>query len=372
MAQIPLVDLKAQYSAHRTEFDNAIKECINKSSFIGGEDHGLFAEEFADYCGGGYVALCGSGTDALTLAIIGILGPGNGSEEIITVSFTFIATIEAIVNAGYKPVMVDIKKDCFTMDVNALKKYISPNTRAILPVHLYGQMAIMDQIMKIAGENSLKVIEDAAQAHGSKWLGMGPGGWGDAACFSFFPGKNLGALGDGGAIFTKHKELAKKINMRLNHGRSDKYKHEFLGVNSRLDGLQAALLRVKLRYLNDWNLARIQIADWYRENLSGTDRITLPEVRPGGDHVYHQFILRLADRDKIINEFAKTDINVGIHYPIPCHKQPACSHYVDSDTSLSNSEEASAEVLSLPIFPEMTQTQVNIVSSTLLKILTCI
>jgi len=370
LQKIPLVDLRAQYLSHRDEFDRAVADCLLTSSFINGRDHSAFAEEFADWCGGGFVVLCGNGTDALTLALIELLGRGNGTGEIITVAHTFIATAEAISNAGYRPVFVDIEPATYVMDPTSVKQAISPLTRALVPVHLYGQMAPMEQLMEIAATHGLKVVEDAAQAHGATWRGKPAGHWGNAACFSFYPGKNLGAWGDGGAVFTRNQALAARIAMRANHGRKDKYLHEFEGLNSRLDGLQAAILRVKLRYLDSWTAARRRIAGWYNKRLAGLAGVQRPEVHPYAGHVFHLYVIEVDERDRILTELKKQGIDAGVHYPIPLHRQPAYAHLGYSVNALPVSSRAASRVLSLPLYPELTEAQVNRVVEALAASLT--
>lgn len=368
MTNIPLVDLRAQYRDHRDEFDAALERCVASSSFIGGPDHEAFGEEFADFCGGGHVALCGNGTDALYLALVEILGQGDGSGEVITVSYTFIATAEAITLAGYRPVFVDIDPDTCLMDVSQIEKAIASRTRALIPVHLYGQMVPMDRLMEIARRHGLPVIEDAAQAHGATWQGKGPGQWGDAACFSFYPAKNLGAWGDGGAVFSRDKELAERIRMRSNHGRTAKYEHAFEGTNSRLDGLQAAILRVKLRRLRQWNEARRRIAGWYDELLDDACHIQRPVTRPEAEHVFHLYVVQVDNRDEVLRQLRECGIGAGIHYPIPLHEQTAYRHLGLAPESLPRTHEVAQRVLSLPIFPEMTHQQVQRVVEVLLEI----
>lgn len=374
MTGIPLVDLRAQYRAHREEFNRAVTRCAESARFIGGEEHEAFAAEFADYCGGGHVAPCGNGTDALTLAIIGLLGPGDGTAEIITVSHTFIATVEAIVNAGYRPRLVDIDPATYCMDPDSLAAAVGNDTRAVVPVHLYGRMAPMDAIMAIAGKNGLAVIEDAAQAHGAAWKGKGPGQWGDAACFSFYPGKNLGAWGDGGAVFTRNSALAGRVAMYADHGRSGKYRHEFLAVNSRLDSIQAAILRVKLRHLKDWTEARNRVAAWYGERLAGLPGVTTPAASTNdGDarHVYHLYVVRLMgkdrDRDGVLEKLREMGIGAGVHYPLPVHEQPALSHLGMAPGDLPETHKAAGEIISLPMYPELTEDQVGRVAAALRK-----
>ena len=359
--KIPLVDLSTQYQAHQAEFDAAISRCVASTSFIGGSDHRAFAEEFANFCGGGHVALCGNGTDALYLALVEILGQGDGTSEVITVSHTFIATSEAITLAGYRPVFVDIDPDTCVMDISGVEKAINPLTRAILPVHLYGQMVSMDRLISIAQRHNLPVIEDAAQAHGATWQGKGPGQWGDAACFSFYPGKNLGAWGDGGAVFTRNQDLANRIRMRANHGRAAKYEHFFEGTNSRLDGLQAAILRVKLRYLEESNQTRRQIASWYDQGLESVPQVQKPVTRPEAEHVFHLYVIQIDNRDRILEHLQHSGIGAGVHYPIPLHQQPAYTYLGLAPDSLPTTHTVAQRVLSLPIYPEMTKSQVEIV-----------
>lgn len=362
--KIPLVDLRIQYETNKEEFDEAINSCLEGSSFIGGPDHRAFSEEFSRFCGGGYTALCGSGTDALDLAILELLGKGDGNEEIITVSHTFIATAEAITMAGYKPIFVDIDSETYLMDPSLIEQAITSRTRAVLPVHIYGQMAEMDKIRSISKKHGLKVIEDAAQAHGAKWKGKGPGSWGDVACFSFYPGKNIGAWGDGGAVFSKNREITENIKMRANHGRRSKYKHEFEGVNSRLDGIQAAILRVKLHHLEKWTQMRRRAANWYRELLEEIPEIDLPYENPDAKHVYHLFVVKVENREHILEGLNKKGIGAGIHYPIPLHLQPAYTYLNYSSECLPVTEEITKKIISLPIYPEITFEQIERITST--------
>ena len=365
--KIPLVDLGAQYKAHREEFDTALSQCLERTSFIGGPDHAALATEFADWCGGGYAALVGNGTDALVLAIRELLGQGDGTGEVITVSHTFIATTEAIVAAGYRPVLVDIDPDTMLMNLDVLESVIGPETKAVVPVHLYGQMVDMNRLSEFAARHGLKVIEDAAQAHGATWRDERPGALSDAATFSFYPGKNLGAWGDAGAIYTRNADLAERITARANHGRQDKYLHQFEGVNSRLDGLQAAILRVKLRHIDAWNAARRCVAGWYDELLAGHNSIRLPKTRPEAEHVFHLYVVQLEERDKVRQYLNDNGIGAGVHYPVPLHEQPALAYLGISPEDLPVTSKAGKTVLSLPIFPEMTQAQAERVAATLIK-----
>ena len=365
MNKIPLVDLKAQYHAYKQEFDEAIQACLEHTSFIGGPDHEAFTHKFAEFCGGGYVVPTANGTDAITLALVELLGQGNGSDEIITVSHTFIATTEAISSAGYKPVMVDIDPHTYLMDVSKVEAAINPHTKAILPVHLYGQMVDMQALMAVAQRYQLVVLEDAAQAHGASFMGRSPGHWSGTATFSFYPGKNLGAYGDAGAIFTVDADLASRILQRANHGRIDKYLHLFEGVSSRLDGLQAAVLRVKLRYLADWNTSRRRAAGWYNQLLSGTPGITTPTVHPQAVHVYHIYPVLVENRDEILKQLHEDGIGAGVHYPVPLHEQPAYAHLNIAPEALPVSHRVGRTELSLPIYPELTFEQAEYVADCL-------
>jgi len=281
---------------------------------------------------------------------------------VITVSNTFIATAEAITAAGYRPVFVDVLPGTQVMDPDALSRAIGPNTRAIVPVHLYGQMAPMDAIMALAQKHGLKVVEDAAQAHGASWKGKGPGQWGDAATFSFFPGKNLGAWGDGGAIFARDAGVAKRARMRANHGRTDKYLHEFEGRNSRLDGLHAAILRVKLRHLPEWNKARRQVAGWYDELLAGNS-IVGPTTHRDATHVFHLYVVRTRGRAELVKALDAAGIGTLIHYPIPPHLQQAYADLGLPRGSYPLAETLADTVLSLPIGPHVSAEAVDEVAA---------
>jgi dTDP-4-amino-4,6-dideoxygalactose transaminase len=356
---IPLVDLHAQYTAHRDEFDAALRGCLERTSFIGGPDHEAFRKNFARWCGDGAAALVGNGTDALVLALIELLGTGDGSGEVITVSHTFIATSEAIKQAGYRTVFVDIDPDTYLMDLDALEAAIGPRTRAVLVVHLYGQMPDMARLRRIADRHSVAVVEDAAQAHGARYDGVAPGMLGDAACFSFYPGKNLGCWGDGGAVFSRDAELIRRIEMRANHGRLEKYLHQFEGLNSRLDGLQAAILDAKLRHIDKWNEARQRVAAWYDQLLAGRSGIKTPAVDPKANHVFHLYVVEVDDRDAVKERLNKAGIGAGIHYPVPLHMQPAFTHMGHAEDDFPATARAAARVLSLPIYPEITRAQVE-------------
>lgn len=352
---IPLVDLRAQYDSIQSEVEVAIQSVIAHSAFIGGEEVRQFEAEFAAYCGAKACVGVANGTDALylTLRALGV-GPG---EEVITVAHTFIATAEAISSTGARPVFVDIREDTLLMDPGLLETAITPRTRVIIPVHLYGQPCEMDRILEIAQRHGLKVIEDAAQAHGARWLGRRVGSLGDAACFSFYPGKNLGAYGDGGAVVSPDEDLIRHIRMLANHGRREKYIHDMVGVNSRLDGLQAAILRVKLRHLDEWNAARRRHAARYLDALRGSD-LGLPTVHPDSEPVWHLFVVRVPERERLQTQLKAQGIETGVHYPLPAHQQPAYRHLEIPTGTLPVTEKAAAEVLSLPMYSELTESEV--------------
>ncbi|HEU4765953.1 MAG TPA: DegT/DnrJ/EryC1/StrS family aminotransferase [Pyrinomonadaceae bacterium] len=352
---IPLVGLFDQYQTIKSEVDAAIENIIAKSAFVGGEEVRNFEKEFAAYCEAKACVGVGNGTDALYLTLRA-LGIGAG-DEVITVAHTFIATSEAISMTGATPIFIDVTDDTMLMDPALIEAAITPRTKALIPVHLYGQSCDMDAIMEIARKHGLKVVEDAAQAHGGRWRGQRVGSIGDAATFSFYPGKNLGAFGDGGAVVSQDAGLIERIRMVANHGRLEKYTHKMEGVNSRLDGLQAAILRVKLRYLDEWNARRRQIADAYMDQL--TDRgIALPTVHENAEPVWHLFVIRLAERERLASLLKEEGIATGIHYPVPLHQQPAYEDRAAS-YSLPATERAAQEVLSLPMYPELTQEQIE-------------
>jgi len=360
--KIPFVDLHAQYASIKADIDAAMQRVVDRTAFIGGEDLKKFEAEFAVFCTAKVCVGCGNGTDALYLALRA-LDVGRG-DEVITVSHTFIATTEAISQTGAKPVFVDIREDTMLMDPDKIEAAITPRTKAIVAVHLYGQPCEMDRIMEIARRHGLKVVEDAAQAHGARWKGQRTGILGDVACFSFYPGKNLGAYGDGGAVAGNNETLLKKVKMLANHGRLEKYLHEIEGVNSRLDGLQAAILRVKLPHLDKWNEARQQHAAQYLSLLRGGDMV-LPSIHPDADPVWHLFVVRLADREKVQAKLKQQGIDTGVHYPVPLHLQPAYAYLKLPKGSLPITEKVSAQILSLPMYAEMTEEMVSTVVNAL-------
>jgi dTDP-4-amino-4,6-dideoxygalactose transaminase len=353
---IPLVGLFDQYQTIKSEIDAAIENIITKSAFIGGEEVRRFESEFAAFCEARACVGVGNGTDALylTLRALGI-GPG---DEVITVAHTFIATSEAISMTGASPIFIDITEDTMLMNPALIEPAITPRTKAIVPVHLYGQSCDMDTIMEIARRHGLKVVEDAAQAHGGKWRGQRVGSIGDAATFSFYPGKNLGAFGDAGAVVSQDEALIEKIRMLANHGRLEKYTHKMEGVNSRLDGLQAAILRVKLRHLDGWNRKRRAHADFYLESLSQSE--ARPQaVNPNAEPVWHLFVVRVQDREALQQRLKDAGIATGVHYPVPLHVQPAYESRQIPLGSLPVTEAAASEVVSLPMYPELSQEQLE-------------
>jgi dTDP-4-amino-4,6-dideoxygalactose transaminase len=354
---IPLVDLAAQYKSIKEEIDEAISDVIASSAFVGGRYVEAFEKSFASFCSARHCISVGNGTDALFIALK-MLGVGPG-DEVITAANSFIATSEAITLTGAKVVFVDINPDTYNIDVSKIEAKVNGNTKAIIPVHLYGQPADMAPIAEIAKEYGLKVVEDAAQAHGARYNGHPVGTLGDVACFSFYPGKNLGAYGDGGAIITNSDELALKARMFANHGRVEKYNHEVEGVNSRLDGLQAAVLDVKLRHLPEWNEARRRNARLYGDHLKDAG-LTLPQEINDVEPVYHLYVVRVraADRQSLQDFLKRNGISTGIHYPIALPNLKAYSYLNHSDSDFPEATAASQEILSLPMFPELEEPQI--------------
>ncbi len=363
---INLVDLKAQYLSIKDEVDAAISRVIGNTAFILGREAAEFEREFAAYCGVGHAVGCGNGTDALELAYEALgIGPGS---EIITVAHTFIATAEAAVRAGAKPVFVDVRDDTLLMDVSKVEAAITDRTAAIVPVHLYGQCADMDPILDIARRRGIRVVEDAAQAHGAEYKGRRAGSMGDAAAFSFYPGKNLGAYGDAGAVATNDPALDARIRKARDHGSASKYDHEFAGRNSRLDGIQAAVLRVKLKRLDAWTEARRAAAARYDallKDLFESGRIRRVAESPDCRHVYHLYVIRVPDRDGVLEKLNAAGIRAGMHYPVPLHMQKAFAWLGVPKGSLPVTEKAAAEVLSLPLYPELTEGQARRVAEAL-------
>ncbi len=363
---IPLVDLRAQYDAIRDEITEAVSAVIENSAFIGGRHVLDFENSFARFCGVRHAAGVGSGTSALKLALEGLgVGPG---DEVITAPNSFIATAEAISACGAVPVFCDTDPETDTLDPGGLKRVLTVRTKAVIPVHLYGQTADMDPIMEFAREHGLKVVEDACQAHGALYKGRQAGSLGDAGCFSFYPGKNLGAYGEGGAVVTNDAGLDARIRIFRDHGQKLKYRHDVIGWNDRLDGIQAAVLNVKLKYLEGWNEARRTRASWYAALLSGTDA-KLPRQAPWARHVYHIYAVGVPDRDECLEFMNARGIGCGVHYPVPIHMQRAYAHMGMREGSCPVAERRCREVLSLPMYPELTTGQASHVAATLLEFL---
>ncbi len=364
--QVPFVDLRAQYRSIREEVLEAISNTLESMELLLGPNVQAFEQEFADYCDVRHAVGVANGTDALYLALRACgVGPG---DEVITVSHTFIATVEAIVNVGATPVFVDVDPATYTMDPSRLEAAITSRTRAVLPVHLYGQPADMDEIMPIAHRYGLAVVEDACQAHGATIRGRKVGSFGDAAAFSFYMGKNLGAYGDAGAVTTNSNAIAECVRRLRDHGSLRKYEHVEMGVNSRLDEVQAAVLRVKLRYLDEWNALRRRHAEEYAELLSDLP-VELPSVRPGVEHVWHLYVVQMNDRDRVRESLARRGIATGIHYPVPVHMQQAARGVGRISCDLAITERLANRILSLPMFPEMTSMQVAYVADCLRRVL---
>jgi dTDP-4-amino-4,6-dideoxygalactose transaminase len=357
---IPFADLHSQYRSIKGEIDAAIGRVLDSAQFILGDEVAAFERDFAQYCQASETVAVNSGTSALHLALLAAgIGPG---DEVITVPFTFVATVSAIGYTGARAIFVDIEPEYFTIDPAKIEAAITPRTRAIIPVHLYGQPADMDPILEIARHHRLAVIEDAAQAHGAEYHGRRCGSLAEIAAFSFYPGKNLGAYGEGGAVTTTRADVAKTCRTLRDWGQEKRYEHRLKGFNYRMDGIQGAILRVKLRHLEAWTEKRRQIAAWYAEMLD-SDSVRQPRARPGCRHVYHVFAVRADDRDTLRSVLATQGIQTGIHYPIPVHLQPAHADLGYRADDFPNAEAAAREVLSLPLFPEMTREQVDIVAS---------
>ena len=356
MITVPFVDLQAQYSSIRLVMRDAIQEVLDSGWFILGPQVEEFERAFAKYCGGGEAIGVGSGTDALHLALRACeVGPG---DEVITVSHSYIATALAISQVGATPVFVDVDPVTYTMDVTKVEERLSARTRAILPVHLYGQPADLDPILEIAARNGLYVIEDACQAHGAEYAGKRVGAVGDIGCFSFYPAKNLGAYGDGGMVLTGRPELAERVGLLRNYGQVRKYEHSLKGFNSRLDELQAAVLLAKLTYLDTWNDARRRIAEQYHARLR-PELLAPPSDGGRARHVFHLYVIRTPHRGALQEWLSGRGIHTQIHYPVPIHQQEAFRDVAALQAELPVTDQVTREVLSLPIYPELTEEQLD-------------
>jgi len=349
---------KAQYLSHKDEIDDAIHKVLSNGRYILGEELEAFEEEFARYIGVSYGIGVGSGTEAIHLALRACnIGP---KDEVVTVSHTAVATVAAIELAGATPVLVDIESDYFTIDPNKLEEIITPHTKAIIPVHLYGQPADLTPILNISYKKGIRIVEDCAQSHGAMYKGRRVGSWGDMACFSFYPTKNLGAFGDAGIVVTNDSALADRVRLLREYGWVERYISHNPGYNSRLDELQAAILRVKLPYLDVNNERRGTLADLYNHALDGTNLI-LPKCRPQSNHVYHLYVVRSQRRDALRACLKERSISTLVHYPVPVHLQPAYYGRFRGSNCLQGTEKVATEVLSLPIYPELTESELQTV-----------
>jgi dTDP-4-amino-4,6-dideoxygalactose transaminase len=360
--KVPFNDLRAQYRTIQDELTPAINEVIASCAFIGGPAQDRFEQSFARYCGTSHAIGVASGTAALHVVFSALdIGPG---DEVITTPYTFIATTEAITQTGATIKFVDCRLEDGCLDPEQLEAAIGPRTKAIVPVHIYGQPADMDPILEIGARHGIPVIEDSAQAHGAEYKGRRCGSMGRVACFSFYPGKNLGAYGDAGGVTTNDDDLATRIRLLRDHGRSTKYEHEMEGYNYRLDGIQGAILDVKLKHLDDWTEARRKIARRYDELLEGTG---VTPLRPWGDvrHVYHLYVVRVPDREALLPVLRERGVGAGVHYPIPLHLQPAYRRLGLGEGSFPRSETLAREVISLPIYAEMDEAAPEYVASVL-------
>lgn len=352
---IPLVDLKAQYANIRGDILTAVHRVLDNTAFILGEEVEAFEHAFADFLGVGHVVGVSSGTAALHLGLeaCGV----KAGDEVITAANTFIATAEAIAYLGAEPVFVDVDPETFTLDVSQVEASVTPKTRAVIPVHLFGHPADMDPLLELAREQDLRVVEDAAQAHGAEYKGRRAGGLGHVACFSFYPGKNLGAYGDGGAVATQDEALAEQVRLLRNHGRAKKHEHLTVGHNYRLDALQAAILGVKLKRLDHWNEARRCHAQAYNNRLAELG-VTTPTEKPWAKHVYHIYAVQLEHREPVAAALKARGVATGMHYPVPLHLQPAFSAKGQSRGTFPVAERLADQLLSLPMFPELTHDQI--------------
>ena len=359
---IPFVDLRAQYQGIKQEIDTAIAHVLESGQFVLGEEVAAFEGGFAGYCGARYGVAVNSGTSALHLALLAAgVGPG---DEVITIPFTFVATVAAICYTGARPVFVDVEPRSYTMDVNQIDNAITEHTKAILPVHLYGQPADMDPIVDIAARHGLVTIEDAAQAHGADYRGQRVGSIGDLGCFSFYPSKNLGACGEGGMVVTNNSRYAQAIRMLRDWGQEGKYNHVLKGYNYRMEGMQGAILRVKLGHLEAWTERRRLHAEQYDRLLLDAE-VQTPSAVSHIRHVYHIYAVRTAQRDALQQALAKEGIQTGIHYPVPVHLQKGYADLGYGRGDFPVSERLASEVLSLPMFPELTAQQVRDVAESI-------
>jgi dTDP-4-amino-4,6-dideoxygalactose transaminase len=361
--KVPFLDLSAHHQPMREQLDAAIRDVIDSNAFAGGPFVAAFEREFAQYCGSAFAVGVGNGTDALWLSLLALgVGPG---DEVITVPSTFIATAEAISCCAARPKFVDIDERTYTLDPSLLEAAITSNTKAIIPVHLFGQCADMDPILEIADRRGIPVVEDACQAHGAIYKGRKAGTMGVAGCFSFYPGKNLGALGEAGAVVTGDEGLAEKIRVLRDHGQHRKYHHSKIGWNARMDGIQGAVLSVKLKHLDVGNVKRHSHALLYDQLLGETQEIITPFESPHGRHIYHVYAVRVRNRNQVLQAMADKGITCAIHYPIPVHLQDAYHFLGCQKGSFPVAETCADEFLSLPMFPELSNAQIHAVADEL-------
>ena len=354
---VPLIDLKIQHRSIAAEVEEAIRNVCDNTAFILSDEMKAFEQEFAAYCGAKHGIGVANGTEALFLALKALgIGPG---DEVIVPANTFIATAASVSHAGATPVFVDCDPETYCIDASKIGGAITSRTKAIMPVHLYGHPADMDAIMAIARSNGLKVIEDCAQAHGTHYKGKQVGSIGDASGFSFYPSKTLGAYGDAGMVLTNSDEVADSLKLLRDNGRTTWYEHSIIGYNSRLDGMQAAILRVKLRYLDKWVEARRSHAARYGELLSDVDGLVLPVEKPYGTHSYYVYVVRVQNRDDVMAQLKEKGCGCGIHYPVPLHLQPAYADLGGREGDLPVSEKYAKQIVSIPMFPELTREQVD-------------
>jgi dTDP-4-amino-4,6-dideoxygalactose transaminase len=361
---IPFVDLGAQYRSIKNEIDKAIEQCITDGNFIKGKAVELFENRFADYLGAEYCLGCGNGTDALEI-ILSSLGIGPG-DEVIVPALSWISTSEAVNNVGAEPVFVDINPLTYTINTDLIEEKITNNTKAIIPVHLYGCPADMNEIVRISAKYKIHIIEDCAQAHGAEYFDKKVGTFGIASAFSFFPSKNLGAFGDAGAIVTNSQHLYETARKISNHGQL-KTKHSLIGRNSRLDSLQASILNVKLTHLDIWNLKRINIAAFYLKQLSANKKINIPQIQDNTKHVFHLFVIRCKNRVRLAKILDEKKISWAVHYPTPLPFLEAYKYKKHKSSEFPVSSEITNEIISLPMFPELSEYQLNIICNQILE-----
>jgi dTDP-4-amino-4,6-dideoxygalactose transaminase len=359
--QVPFLNLRAPHDLLRSEINAAIQEVIDSNAFAGGPFVTKFEEDFARFCDTKYSIGVGNGTDALWFILLALgVGPG---DEVITTPSTFMATAEAISYCGARPVFVDIESETYNLDPALIEKAITKKTKAIMPVHLFGQCADMDPIMEVAGKHGLPVVEDACQAHGAEYKGRQAGSIGVAAAFSFYPGKNLGAMGEAGGITTNDAKLRETMMTLRDHGQAKKYHHSMIGWNGRMDGIQGAVLRIKLKHLAGWNESRRKHAQRYHDLLGHTPGLVLPKAAKDRKHVYHVYAVRVKDRDAKLKRLGERGISCGIHYPIPVHLQEAYRSLGQGPGSFPVAERCAEEFLSLPMFPELSEEQLQTVAA---------